>query len=58
MAILNMIRVAHQDPLTLPPFTDIATERQLYDLIMSSFEPGTPPMAYFGLTPEYKIPKG
>ena len=58
MAIRNMIRVAHQDPIALPPFTDIATEKQLYDLIMSSFEAEHPPMSYFGLTPVHQIPKG
>jgi len=58
MAIRNMIQVAHQDPLALPPFTDIATEQQLYDLIMSSFESENPSMSYFGLTPVHKIPTG
>jgi len=58
MAIRNMIQVAHQDPLALPPFTDIATEKQFHDLIMNSFEAGHPPMSYFGLTPVHEIPKG
>jgi len=58
MTIRKIIQVAHQDPLALAPFTDIATETQLHDLIMRSFEAGHPPMSYFGLTPVYRIPKG
>ena len=58
MAILNMIQVAHQDRLALPPFTDIATEQQLHDLIMSNFESENASMSYFGLTPVHEIPIG
>jgi len=58
MAIRKIIQVAHQDPLAMPAFNDIATEKQLYDLIMSSYEAEHPSMSYFGLTPVYEIRKG
>ena len=58
MAISNIIQVAHQDPLALPPFTDIANGQHLYDLIMSNLESENPSLSYFGLTPVHKIPTG
>jgi len=58
MTIRKIIQVAHQDPLALSPFTDIVTDKQLHDLIMSCFEAEHPPMSYFGLTPVYQIPTG
>ena len=58
MAIRNIIKVIHQAPLALPPFTDIATQQQLHDLIMSNFESENASMPYFGLTPVHEILRG